>query len=95
MSDEAPKTGPNNAKSTRIYTVLEKSTELDGSDNWTEVGEYSAKDEKEARWLAVDGVPELAARVAGDDDVVLVAISDRNWTPKLTAEEAVVKKQRT
>lgn len=54
-----------------------------------------AKDEKEARWKAVDGNAALKTLVEGGGKPTLVAISERNWTPRVTAEEVVTTKKRT
>jgi hypothetical protein len=90
----------------RTYTVLHLVQPAEPENNvpatWIEIGQYKASDEKEARWAAVDANEELAAQTRDEDGTMipandaplLVAVSERNWTPKLTAEVVVTKATR-
>lgn len=87
------------AATARNYVVLEHTEKTDDETNrqqYVFITTVKASDEKEARWKAVDATPELKSRVQDDEQhVILVAISDRNWTPRETAEEVVKTTKRT
>ena len=70
----------------RKYTVLQLNPE---NSTWAQIAVVEAKDEKDARWKAVDQRDTLQAAVRSDNPPELVAISDRNWTPRITREEVI------